>query len=65
MVCLLVAYPNATVNVKPEMQNRRLEPTGSATPGETRGLMGTGPRLPGKESQGLVSGPVQNQTDPF
>jgi len=31
------------MNVKPEMQNRRLEPMGLAKPGDTRGLTGTSP----------------------
>ena len=42
---LTVAYLNATINVKPERQNRRLEPTGLAKPVETRGLTGMGPGL--------------------
>jgi hypothetical protein len=37
-----VAYLNATINVKPETENRILEPTCLAKPGETRGLTGTG-----------------------
>ena len=62
---LTVAYLNATINVKPETQNRRLEPTGLAKPGETRGLKGTGPGLARQESAGRVSGGFWNRTDPF
>jgi len=62
---LTVAYLNATINVKPETQNRRLEPTGLAKPGETRGLTGTGPGLAREESAGRVFGRFWNRTDPF
>jgi len=62
---LTVAYLNATINVKPEMQNRRLDPTGLAKPGETRGLTGTGPGLARQESAGRVFGRFWNRTDPF
>jgi hypothetical protein len=62
---LTVAYLNATINVKPETQNRRLEPTGLAKPGETRGLTGTGPGLARQESAGRVFGRFWNRTDPF
>jgi len=62
---LTVAYWNATINVKPETQNRRLEPTGLAKPGETRGLTGTGPGLARQESAGRVFGQFWNWTDPF
>jgi len=62
---LTVAYLNATVNMKPETQNRRLEPTGLAKPGETRGLTGTGPGLARQESAGRVFGRFWNRTDPF
>ena len=62
---LTVAYLNATINVKPETRNRRLEPTGLAKPGETRGLTGTGPGLARQESAGLVLGRFWNRTDPF
>ena len=62
---LTVAYLNATINVKPEMQNRRLEPTGLAKPGETCGLTGTGPGLARQESAGRVFGRFWNRTDPF
>ena len=47
-----VAYLNATIIVKPETQNRRLEPTGLAKPRETRGLTGTGLGLARQESAG-------------
>jgi hypothetical protein len=62
---LTVAYLNATINVKPETQNRRLQPTGLAKPGETRGLTGTGPGLARQESAGRVFGRFWNRTDPF
>ena len=62
---LTVAYLNATINVKPETQNRRLEPTGLAKPGETRGLTGTGPGLARQESAGRVFWQFWNWTDPF
>jgi len=53
------------MNVKPETQNRRLDPTGLAKPGETRGLMGTGPGLAHQESAGRGFGWVWNRTDQF
>ena len=62
---LTVGYLNATINMKPETQNRRLEPTGLAKPGETRGLTGTGPGLARHESAGRVFGRLWNPTDPF
>jgi hypothetical protein len=62
---LTVAYQNATINVKPETQNRRLEPTGLAKPGETCRLIGTGPGLARQESAGRVFGWFWNRTDPF
>jgi len=62
---LTVAYLNATINVKPETQNRRLEPTGLAKPGEIRGLTGTGPGLAREESACRVFGRFWNRTDPF
>jgi len=62
---LTVAYLNATINVKPETQNQRSEPTGLAKPGETRGLTGTGPGLARQESAGGVFGRFWNRTDPF
>jgi len=51
--------------MKPETQNRRLEPTGLAQPGETRGLTGTGLGSARQESAGLVFGRFWNRTDPF
>jgi len=60
-----VAYLNATINVTPEMQNGRLEPTGLAKPGETRWLTGTGPGLARQESAGRVCGRFWNRTDQF
>jgi hypothetical protein len=62
---LSVAYVNATINVNPETQNRRLEPTGLPKPGETRGLTGTGPGLARQESAGRVFGRFWNRTDLF
>ena len=62
---LTVAYLNATINVKPETQNRRLQPKGLAKPGETRGLTGTGPGLARQDSAGRVFGRFWNRTDPF
>jgi len=60
-----VAYLNATINVNPEMWNHRLDLTGQATPGEIRGLTGTGPGLAHKESAGWVFGRVRIRIDPF
>jgi hypothetical protein len=57
---LAVAYLNATINVNPETQNRTLEPTGRAKPGETRGLTGTGPGLARQESAGRDFGRFWN-----
>ena len=51
--------------MKPETQNRRLEPTGLAKPGEARGLMGTGQGLPRQECAGRVVRRFWNRTDPF
>jgi len=62
---LTVAYLNATINMKPETQNRRLEPTGLTNPGETRGLAGTGQGLARQESAGRFFGRFWNRTDPF
>jgi len=62
---LTVAYLNATINVKPETQNGRLEPTGLGKPGKPRGLSGTGPGLARQESAGRVYGRFWNWTDPF
>jgi len=55
---------NATIHVKPETQNERLDGMGLATPAETRGLMGNGPCLDPPESVVRVFGRVWNQTDP-
>jgi len=52
-------------NVKPETQNRRLEPTGLPKPGKTRGLAGPGPGLARHESAGRVFGWFGNRTDLF
>jgi len=65
MLRLTVAYLNATINVKPKPQNRRLEPTGLAKPGETHGLTGKGPGLACQQSAGWVFGRFWNRTDPF
>jgi hypothetical protein len=62
---LTVAYLNATINVKPKMQNRRLEPTDLAKPGKTRGLTGTGPGLARQASAGRAFGRFWNRTDTF
>jgi len=62
---LTVTYLNATINVKPETQNWRLEPTGLAKPGDTRGLTGTGPGLAHQESAGWAFGRFWNRTDPL
>jgi len=53
------------MNVKAETQNRRLEPTGLAKPGETCRLTGTGLGLACKESEAQVFGQVWNRTDTF
>jgi hypothetical protein len=47
------------------MQNRRLEPTVLAKPGNAHGLPSTGPGLACQESTGRVFGRVWNRTDPF
>jgi hypothetical protein len=65
MLRLSVAYLNATINVKPEMQNRRLELTVLAKPGETRGLRGLGPGLARQESAGRDIGRFWSRTDLF
>ena len=62
---LAVAYLNATINVKSEMQNVRLDPTGLANKCETRGLTGTGPGSTSQESANWVFSLVENRTDPF
>lgn len=47
------------------MRTHRLDPTGLATPGETPGLMGTGPGLDCQEAAGRVFGRFWNWTNPF
>ena len=47
------------------MQNRRLDATGQAKLGETRGLTGTGPGLDHQEAASQVSGRFWNRTEPF
>jgi len=54
IVRLQVAYLIATICVKPETPNQRLELTGQAKPGQTR-----------QKSAGLFFGRVWNWTDPF
>jgi len=56
---------NATINVKPKTKHRRFDPMGLAKPGETRGLIGTGPGLACQESAGQAFGRVWNRTDLF
>ena len=51
------------MNVKPETQNRRLEPMGLAELSETHRLTGTGLGLACQESASLVFGQVWNRTD--
>jgi len=53
------------MNVKPETQNRRLEPPGVAKPGETRGLTGTGPGFTRQDPAVRVIGRFLNRTDLF
>jgi len=50
---------------QPKMQNRRLDPTGLAKPGETHGLTGTGPGLDRQEAAGRVFGRFWNRNEPF
>jgi len=47
------------------MQNLRLDPTGLAKPGETRGSMGTGPGVDHQEAAGQVFGQFWNRTEQF
>ena len=54
-----------TINVKPETQNRRLEPTGLAKPGTTRCLTGMGPGLARQESAGRVAWQLLTRTGAF
>ena len=62
---LTVTYLHATINMKLQMQNRKLEPTGLAKPSETPRLMGTGPGLNCEESADWGFGWLWNQTDTF
>ena len=62
---LTVAYLNATINVKPKTQNRRLNPTGLVKPGETCWLTGTSQDLAHQQSAGQDFGRVWKRTDPF
>jgi hypothetical protein len=62
---LTVAYLNATINVKPKMQNLRLEPTGLAKPCKTRDLTVMGPGLASQQLAGWVFGLVWNRIDLF
>jgi len=48
-----------------EMQNRRLDPTGLAKPGETRGSPGMGPGLDRKQPAVCVFGRFWNRTELF
>ena len=65
MLQLTVAYLNATINMKPETQNRRLELTGLASRGETCGSTGTGLCVARQESAVRVLGRFWNRTDLF
>jgi len=47
------------------MQNRRLDPTGLAKPGESHRLTGTGPGLDSQEAAGRVFGRFWNRTKLF
>jgi len=47
------------------MQNRRLERTGLAKPGKTRGSLGMGPGLAPQEAEGRVFGRFWNRTELF
>ena len=62
---LSVAYLNATINVKPETYNPRLEQMGQAKRDEKWELMGMGPGLAHQQSAGRVFGWVWNWTDQF
>jgi len=64
-VWLTLTYQNATIYEKPETQNRRLQLTGEAKPGKTRGLTGMVPGLAHQVSAGPVFGRVWNWTDLF
>jgi len=62
---LTIAYLKATINVILELQDRRLESTGLAKPGEPQGLMCRGPGFARQASAGRVSGGFWNRTIPF
>jgi hypothetical protein len=62
---LKVVYLNATINVKPKTQSRRLQPTSLAKSGKRRGLISMGPGLAHKEWAGRVFRRVWVRTDPF
>jgi hypothetical protein len=65
IVRLTVARLNATINVKGDTQTGALEQLGLTKPGETWGLMGTGPGLLCQQSVARVFGLVWNGTKPF
>jgi len=50
---------------QPQNWKWRVEPTGPAKPGNTRGLTGTVPGLAWEEAEGRVSGRVCNRTKSF
>jgi len=60
-----VAYLDATIYVKPETHNRRLELTGLAKPGETHVLTGLGLGLARQESVGQDFGWVWDRAVTF
>jgi len=51
-----VGYLNVTINTKPQTQNGTFDPMGRGKPGDTRGLMGTGPGLVLHNAAGRVFG---------
>jgi len=53
------------MNVNLETQNWRLEPTGQAKPGTTRGLTGTVPGLAHQESEGRNAWRFRTPTGAF
>jgi hypothetical protein len=61
----MVENLNVTIDVNPEMQNRRLETPDLARPCETRWLTGTGAGLARQQSAGWGFGQIWIQTDPF
>jgi len=62
---LAVEYLNVTINRNAEMQIQRLELTGQADPGKTRGLMYTGSGLVHQEAVGLPWRKIWNWTELF